>query len=149
MRILDIKQRQVRKGLILIASGLEQLAPYLDLTRLAPERFDDVLATWPGPVTWLIPATRSTPWWLTGEHDTLAVRITRHPLARALCDRAGHALVSTSANRAGRPPARNALQTRLALDADPDYILNGATGAQTRPSEIRDARSGEIIRRGQ
>ena len=105
-----------------------------------------IQATWPGPVTWLLPARPETPRWLTGDHATLAVRVTAHPLAAALCRRWGGALVSTSANRASRPPARTPLGVRLALGGGPDYILAGACGGAARVSSIRDGMTGAVLR---
>ncbi len=143
-RILAMKQRPEAKGLILIAASLEQLTPFVSL--LEPERMEVILATWPGPHTWLLPARPQTPAWLRGAHGTLAVRVTAHPLAAALCRAAGLALVSTSANRAGRHPARTALEVRLRLGKAPDYLLNGTCGGRSQCSSSRDGRSGLLLR---
>lgn len=145
VRLLQLKQRPAAKGLILIASDLEQLLPFLQpLDAACRER---VLATWPGPVTWLLPARPETPTLLRGEHDTLAVRVTAHPLAAALCRACGTALVSTSANLGGRPPARSALAVRRTFGEAIDYVLPGEAGGAP-VTEIRDARSGAIVRPG-
>jgi L-threonylcarbamoyladenylate synthase len=143
-RLLALKARPEGKGLILIAAAWLQLEPYV--RNLDPERMAAIHATWPGPVTWLLPARPETPRWLTGDHATLAVRVTAHPLAAALCRRWGGALVSTSANRAARPPARTALGVRLALGVGLDYILSGPCGGAARVSSIRDGRTGAVLR---
>jgi L-threonylcarbamoyladenylate synthase len=143
-RLLALKGRTAGKGLILIAARFAQLAPFLE--PLAPALATRVLATWPGPVTWLLPARPAVPPWLRGEHDTLAVRVTAHPLAAALCTAFGGALVSTSANRAGRPPARSPLAVRRAFDGELDVVLHGPLGPGNRPTEIRDGRSGAVVR---
>ncbi|GAB0148797.1 Sua5/YciO/YrdC/YwlC family protein [Marichromatium sp. PS1] len=146
-RILEIKQRDPAKGLILIAADYAQLAPYVEVESLDTARMAEVRASWPGPNTWLLPARPSTPDWLTGRFSTLAVRVTAHPLAAALCRTYGGAIVSTSANRADRPPATTARALRLALAGDaPDYLLYGACCGADRPSTIRDAASGRILR---
>lgn len=145
-RILAIKRRPPAKGLILIAAGFAPLAPFiepLDAASLA-----QVQAAWPGPVTWLLPARPWVPVWLRGRHDTLAVRVTAHPTAAALCRLWGGPLVSTSANRSGQPPARSALSVRRRLGREVDYILPGAVGGAGRPTEIRDFRSGRVVRPG-
>lgn len=144
-RILAIKQRPVEKGLILIASRFQQLSPFLQAQ--APEVQARLDESWPGPVTWLVPANPATPRWLRGVHDTLAVRVTAHPLAAALCEAFGGAIVSTSANPAGSAPARTALQARLRCPSV-DMILHGATGRLTRPTPIRDALTGKVFRSG-
>jgi len=146
MRLLALKGRPAKKGLILIASSLEQLQPYL--APLTPALKRKLGATWPGPVTWLLPVRPETPWWLTGDHDTLAVRVTAHPLAAELCRAAGTPLVSTSANPAGHRPARDALAVQRMFGDGLNYILHGATSGQNRPSEIRDARTGTVVRAG-
>nr|MDQ2696242.1 Sua5/YciO/YrdC/YwlC family protein [Pseudomonadota bacterium] len=89
-RLLEIKRRPPAKGLILIAADLAQLEPFID--PLPPDRRRLLDAAWPGPVTWLVPARRA-PVWLRGNHPTLAVRVTAHPLAAALCRAFGGAVV--------------------------------------------------------
>lgn len=145
-RLLRLKRRPVAKGLILIAADFAQLEPYV--RPVDPARMAEIRATWPGPVTWLLPARDTTPAWLTGRHLTLAVRLTAHPLAGALCRCVGGAIVSTSANIAERPPARTALQVRKRLDPLPDLILTGACGGARRPSTIRDGATGHTVRSG-
>lgn len=147
-RLLDLKQRPAAKGMIVIAADLAQALPHLHWEALPQARRDDILASWPGPNTWLIPCHPHVPNWLRGEHDTLAVRITAHPIAAALCRAFDGVVVSTSANRAGEAPARH-------LDELPGDLLNqldgwiaGDTSGLTRPSTIRDARNGEILRAG-
>jgi len=143
-RILAIKGRDRTKGLILIAADPIQLVPLVE--PLPGPRMAEILESWPGPNTWLLPARPTTPSWLTGRFDTLAVRVTAHPLAAGLCRAYGGAIVSTSANRAGRAPARSAFEVRRALDGAPDYILAGACGGAARPSTIRDGRTGRVLR---
>lgn len=146
LRILDLKQRPMGKGVILIAADFQQVLPYVQEPGAALRRKLD--GTWPGPVTWLLPARAETPRWLRGDHDTLAVRVTGHPLAAALCRASGTALVSTSANRAGQPPARSALRVQRVFGAGVDLVVHGALGGANKPSEIRDARTGKILRAG-
>lgn len=145
-RLLLLKQRAVAKGLILIAADLAQLQPLLALDALPPARRAAVLATWPGPATWTMPCSAHVPAELRGDHDTLAVRITAHPGAAALCRAFGAPLVSTSANRAGEPPARSRDELDPHLLAGIDALLDGETGRLERPTPIRDARSGEVLR---
>jgi L-threonylcarbamoyladenylate synthase len=143
-RLLILKRRAVSKGLILIADRIESLHPYIDMLSEAAMR--PVLESWPGAATWLIPAKRNVPYWLTGEHATLAVRVTDHPIAAALCRAAGTPLVSTSANITQHPPARTPLQVRLRCGSGIDLILHGETGDLKSPTPIRDAESGRVIR---
>ena len=144
LRVLALKGRAAAQGLIVIAASIEQIEPWIEpFTGAARRRVE---ATWPGPVTWVVPARAGVPDWLTGGRDTLAVRVTAHPLANGLCAAAGIALVSTSANRHGRPPARNALAVRRIFGDDLDDVLVGACGSLGGPTEIRDLYSGRVLR---
>lgn len=145
LRLLAIKCRPMHKGLILIAS-----APAVVFPLLLPqpeETLAPVLASWPGPSTWILPAAPTVPEWITGGGEGVAVRVTAHPLAAALCRAFGAPLVSTSANKSGRPAARSALGVRRAFGDRVDYVLAGAIGC-AGPSQIRDARDGRLVRAG-
>ncbi len=142
-RLLAIKHRDVGKGLILVASSIAQIPSFVttpDIRRAA------ILQSWPGPVTWLLPATAAAPAWIRGDHDTIAMRITAHPLMAALCEAFGHCLVSTSANLSGEAPATSALQVQQQLGKQIDLVLHGKRGTSHKPTTIRDAVSGKIIR---
>lgn len=143
LRLLAAKRRDPAKGLILIAHQLDALRPFLDAP---PDQLDRARADWPGPVTWLLPAAPEVPWWLTGDHDTLAVRVTAHPTAAALCRAFGGPLVSTSANLSGHPAPRHSWQVRAQLGPTVGPILTGELTTPGRPSTIRDAATGERIR---
>lgn len=140
-RILAIKQRDPALGLILIAAGKEQLAPW---ARVPPDA--GLPSTLEHPVTWLVPARTSVPYNVRGAHDSVAVRLTAHPVAAALCEAAGSALVSTSANVSGRPPARTAIALRKRFGRLVDYVVPGSCGPAGGASEIRDLQSGKILR---
>lgn len=144
LRLLALKQRSVNKGVILISDRFDRLIPYLG--QVSEERLAQVLSQWPGPVTWLLPAAEGVPDWLTGTHDTLAMRVTAHPLAAALCQAAGMPLVSTSANISRHPPARSALQASIRCGGEIDLIIHGSTGGLARPTPIRDALTGRTLR---
>ena len=145
-RLLAIKQRPVEKGMILIAGDVAQLDGIVDWDRLSPERAAAVGASWPGAHTWVVPASPQVPPWITGSHDSVAVRVSAYPPVVALCAAFGGPLVSTSANLAGEPAvrAREALDPRLL--ARLNGVLAGETGGLDRPTPIRDARSGASLR---
>ncbi|OIR16739.1 threonylcarbamoyl-AMP synthase [mine drainage metagenome] len=143
LRLLKLKQRPQRKGLILIASHYRQVARYLaPLTSAEQARLQHDGAQ---AITYLMPVRSSCPRWLRGEHDTLAVRLTAHPLARQLCRSAGRALVSTSANLSGQRPVRTYAECRR-LFGKQVWVLRGKVGKRKRPSTIRTWMDGRIIR---
>src|SRR5690606_8803033 len=117
-----------------------------DWDALPRERRDAVLASWPGPHTWILPATARVPRWITGAHAGVAMRVSAHPVVVALCEAFGGVLVSTSANPAGAPPPRTRPSIDPALLAAIDGCVSGDTGDLARPTPIRDARSGAEIR---
>jgi len=141
-RILQLKGRPKSKGLILIAARAEQLERYVDAEALQAARHSGY---WPGAVTLLLPAARYCPPWLTGRHAKLAVRVTAHPLAALLCERLGMALVSTSANRAGGRPLKNARDC-YRMFGNQARVIPGKIGTARRPSTIIDFASGRILR---
>lgn len=145
-RLLQIKRRPVEKGVIVVASGLERLRDWLDPDALPPARRAAVFASWPGPNTWILPASRHAPAWITGRHRGIAVRISAHPLVARLCQAWEAPLVSTSANLAGMPPARRRDELDPALLRDIDGLLDGATGGLAQPTPIRDALTGDVVR---
>ena len=150
-RLLDIKSRPVEKGMILVASSESQVVPLLE--PLTVEQRQTLAQTWPGPYTWLIPdVTNWVPDWVKGQFTTVAVRISDHPVVRALCDAVGHPLVSTSANKAGEPPLmmEDQIISHFGIHSGAmiDTIVPGDTGSQTTPSEIRDLQTGQVIRSG-
>ena len=146
LRLLAIKQRTVGKGLILIASHLDQLRPFLDIAAMPIDNLAAVLASWPGPHTWVMPASSDAPQWITGVHTGIAVRISAHAPVIELCNAFGGALVSTSANLSGQPAPR----TRMGLDPEllrqVEGVLHGETGGRSAPTVIHDAITGAALR---
>lgn len=144
-RLLELKQRPQHKGLILVAAEAAQFDFLLaDLPADWQQRLAD---SWPGPFTWLVPHRGRLPEWISGRHDSVALRVSDHPLVQALC-RACGPLVSTSANPAGRPSARSRLRVEQYFHGRLDGLLGGALGGRRNPSLIRDLRSGELVRGG-
>ena len=144
LHLLALKQRPAEQGVILVGSHLQQFLPYLlPLNKTVAGR---VSRAGRQPVTWLLPCRPGAPAWLTGQHDTLAVRITRHPVAGALCEHWGGPLVSTSANIHGHRPATSPLSVRKTFNGQLDYILHGPAGATNTPSTIRDGITGNTLR---
>lgn len=145
LRLLSIKNRSVDKGLILIAASMTQIDPLL---RKLPTALRARLeSSWPGPHTWLIPDPENlVPPWIKGCHQSVAVRVSDHPVVRQLCMGFGGPLVSTSANAAGKPEIRSRLRLRLLLGAKLDRVVKGNLGNSARPSTITDLLSGTIIR---
>jgi L-threonylcarbamoyladenylate synthase len=143
-RLIRLKQRHPNKGFILIASKLDMLRPYM---RPLPKAIaQKVFATWPGPVTWIVPAANNLSPLLNGNRDTIAVRVSAHPFVQAICNTLGHALVSSSANISGHPPISSVKCLEQTLGKDIDYIVPLSPGKLLKPTPIFDALTGLQLR---
>jgi L-threonylcarbamoyladenylate synthase len=142
-KILEMKTRNPDKGLILVGSSFDQLEPFIE--PLSSEVYARLMATWPGPYTWVVPARASVSPVLRGVHTTLAIRITAHPEFAALCTAFGGPLVSTSANPEGLRPAMSQDEVHAYFGQEL-FILPGTLGGLDKPTEIKDGLSGTLIR---
>jgi L-threonylcarbamoyladenylate synthase len=141
-RILQMKHRSPSKGLILIASNASQLDPWIDLPDASgiPEPDPD------NPVTWIVPASEQVSRSVRGDNDGIAVRVTRHPVARAICEAVASPIVSTSANLCGQAAAVDPGDLHRQFGSLVDYIAAGDCGPSSGPSEIRILATGEVLR---
>ena len=145
-KVLSLKDREVGKGLILIAANIDMFKPYLTTT--TSEQRQLMASTWPGPVTWLVPNNDLAPPWITGGQSSLAIRVTAHPVAAALSHLFGGPIVSTSANPQGFPAAITLTKIKAYFGNNIDAFTPGNIGRASKPSEIRDLVSGRVIRAG-
>ena len=144
-RLLLLKGRSVDKGLILVADNIRQFDfLFEDFPELCMDR---MASTSPGPNTWLVPHQNMLPQWITGVHETVALRVSDHPLVRDLCSLVGP-LVSTSANPQGRPAARTRIRVEQYFRGQLDLVLGGNLGGRKNPSVIRDLATGQVMRAG-
>ncbi|MBN4075075.1 MAG: tRNA threonylcarbamoyladenosine biosynthesis protein RimN [SAR86 cluster bacterium] len=143
-KILDLKGREVGKGLVLVAADLAQIKSLVQ--PLSQSARDLLEASCPGPDTWLIPDTDQViPSWIKGNFATVAIRISKLSLVKSLCERVG-LLVSTSANPSGRDPALSQEQVELYFEDENIFIVPGELGGQLKPSRIRDLLSQKVLR---
>lgn len=145
-RLFALKQRPATQGVLLIAADFDQVERYIELAAVPGEILQQVRASWPGPNTWIFPRSAAVPAWIAGAHAGIALRVTAHEPAAALCRAFGGALVSTSANPHALPPARSAQTVVDYFGEALDGLLDAPLGGQVSPTTIRDALSGAIIR---
>lgn len=144
LRLLALKNRDWRKGLILIGSSLKQFEPYL---QPIPNTLLQKITSIDGdPTTWVLPARKYVSSLLTGKHHTLAVRLVKHELAKELCNLSRSALVSTSANKSGLAASKTAWQTRLEFANADVFTINGQVGNHSKPSRLIDPINNEQFR---
>ena len=143
-RIFQIKNRPLTKKFILITSSYEQLESVVDMQKIT----DEVLKSWPGPNTWLVPPNKELPKWLVSEENGLiAVRISNHPVVKDLCENFGKPIISTSANLYNSVALKNFEEVGKTFGETIDYLVIGETGKQSKPSVIKNMLTGEIIRK--
>lgn len=145
-KLLSLKARAADKGVLLVAANIAQVEPFLQ--QITTQQRKTLLEPRSQAITWLVPDTTVAPPWIRGRFDTVALRITSHPVAAALCNLFEGPIVSTSANPAGRLPALNPLTVRRYFPKGLGAITPGTVGDSDKPSEIRDIVSGQIIRQG-
>ena len=129
-------------GLIIIASELSQIQTWASLNNAEIKK----IKAEERHITWLVNKNRNTPYWLSGQHSTVAIRLTKHPTVRALCDQLNSALISTSANITGKQPPKNSLILRRVFRNIVDYIVPGHCFKNTSASTIKNIKTGEVLR---
>ena len=144
--LLQLKQRAVSKGLILLAGNYSQLLPYIDDSKIPQDKRFSVLSRWPDGITQVIPANPSIAKYLTGDFATIAVRVTSQPDVVALCKATNKPIVSTSANISGTEPANTWQQVEAMFGSTVDFIIKGETLGFDKPSTIINALTGEVYR---
>ena len=143
----ELKGREGKPILVLVSDRAwaerltEARGPLFDLLG---ERF------WPGPLTLVLRADPRLPAELTAGTSTVGVR---YPDDGAVCrfvEACGGVLTATSANRAGRPPARTADEVFGAFPAGLDLIVDGGATAAEKPSTVVDisGSAARLIREG-
>ena len=142
-RILGLKRRSWEQGLLLVAANISQFEDYL--VGLDGDMQGELENNWPGAVTYLLPDNGVAPRWVVGNHSTIGLRVSDHPVVRALCESSGP-LVSTSANVTGHPAALTSLQVRQYFGEGIDHLVPGQLGNSSGPSVIRHLVTGEKIR---
>lgn len=145
-KLLEIKQRPVEKGLILLAANYSQLLPYIDDNKIPQDKRFAVLSRWPDGITQVLPANKNIASFLTGKFDTIAVRVTSQPDVVRLCNAVNKPIVSTSANTTGKPPAKHYQEIEKSLHCQIDFIIKADTLGYTQPSTIINGLTGETLR---
>lgn len=146
IRIKNIKQREEKAMPILISSleKAKEIAYFNDLSLKIANTF------WPGPLTIVLKTKVKFSPHLTGGRDSIGLRIPNHELALKIIEASGGALIGTSANISGRPPAISIEDLDEKIRSSVDLIIDGGKCYLGKPStviEVIDAKI-KIIRIG-
>lgn len=133
-RIYEIKGRDVTNPLPVLLSSIDRI----DLVAELPDaRVRGLLRHfWPGGLTVALPARPDAPSEVIHPDGTVGVRVPDHSIALTLCERAGGALATTSANRSGEPPACSPGDITEQLDGAIDVVLHGGFTPCGEPSTV-------------
>jgi L-threonylcarbamoyladenylate synthase len=147
-KILDLKQRPSHKGLILIAANIEQLKKYADFSSLNATQLKAIHNSWPGPFTWVLPAQKKLSKLISGDFDSVAVRVSAHPVVQQLCAEFGKPIISTSANLSGLEACVNATQVKQMFTKQSllNTIIEADVSGLNNPSQIHHAITGQRLR---
>ena len=150
-RIFEAKERPFNDPLIvhLPASGwLDELCESSPLAWRLAETF------WPGPLTLVLPRREVVPNIVTAHQNTVAVRMSAHPIFQNIIDAFGGPLAAPSANRFGRISPTQAshvmseLGGRIPLIVDAGPCLHGieSTIVSVRSNRLFLCRQGPVTR---
>jgi L-threonylcarbamoyladenylate synthase len=147
-RLRELKGREDDKPILLLISDLDQLDRFIversqQFNRIA-EKF------WPGPLTIIGKAVHELPQEITAGTGTVGVRLPNDDVVRKLVRECGGALTATSANPAGRGPARSAEEVHAYFPEGIDLIVDGGEVTVMEPSTVLDATTSppRIVREG-
>jgi L-threonylcarbamoyladenylate synthase len=141
--LCEMKQRELSKGVIVASGDAVHFGPLLDA--LDDDERRCVLSSWPGPVTWLVPNRGYFPFWVTGESNEVAIRVTSAPTLSSLCRELDSPVVTTSANWAGAQPAKHLFQVRRYFGSE-IAVVPGDVDLAGKPSTIKRIKTGEVLR---
>ena len=130
-RVFEAKERPADHPLIVHVASAADVSEWI--TELPQWAIDLTNAVWPGPLTIVGPRTALASNSVTGNQDTVAVRVPSHPIAQELLQQLNangvKGLVAPSANRFGHvsPTSSAHVSADLGeyLDANGDLILDG------------------------
>lgn len=140
-KIIKLKGRSKTKGLIVIAGKNSELK-----SLICPISPNEVSKYWPGPYSLILKTMKNVPKNLTGRHEKIAVRITKHELVKQICKYLNSPLVSTSANISGHRPLKNYRDCARTFGVNV-MVLPGLTKFARKPSTLIDLESKNILRR--
>jgi L-threonylcarbamoyladenylate synthase len=135
-RVFRAKGRPGDKPILVL---VDSLAMVERVAREVPDRARRLMARyWPGPLTLVLPARADLAATLTAGTGTIGVRLSAHPVARALVRAVGAPVTAPSANPHEGAPPRTADDVLAALGESVDLVLDGGPTPGGPPSTVLD-----------
>jgi L-threonylcarbamoyladenylate synthase len=150
-RIFEAKERPRFDPLIVHLPDRDWLEKVADFGALDSELISKLAAAfWPGPFTMVLPKRNIVPGIVTAGLDTVAVRISSHPVFGAVISSFGAPLAAPSANRFGRISPTAAAHVFEELEGRIPLIVDGGPTEHGLESTVVAPRNGriEVLRRG-
>ena len=147
-RLKELKGREDNKPILLLISDAEQVKRLITVRsnqfKVAAQEF------WPGPLTIIGEAVSRLPKEITAGTGTVGVRLPADESVREFVRSCGRVLTATSANPAGREPARSAREVASYFTQGLDLIVDGGEVTATEPSTVLDVLTSppRIVREG-
>ena len=137
-----LKGRPQSKSFIVLTHDLKKISSWIDWELISDKinPYDN----WPGPITKIFPASKDCPEWLVMQ-NTIAIRISAHPVTQAICEEFDQPIISTSANRSGESVLHDAAAIKQCFGDAVSAIASGKPGGLP-PTQIICLRSGKVIR---
>ncbi len=147
-KLFALKGRDPQKPIALIAADAQMA--FSIASEISTVARTLAKAFWPGPLTIVLPARAAFPAQLIGPDGGVGVRVSPHPIARALSKGLGRPITATSANRSGEEPATTIRAARASLGDKVKVFLEGGTLHASAPSTVIScgAQKSRIIRAG-
>lgn len=145
-KISAIKKRDFSKGFIIISFNIHHLFPFIDLSKLNTSQIRKFSILYDNPTTWIVPVKKEF-FWLTGGSSNIAIRLTRNTVISKITLMLNQAIISTSANLSGLPPATNIKELDHYFNNDLIYFYSKVFYCKSKPSKIIDLVSGNILRK--
>jgi L-threonylcarbamoyladenylate synthase len=136
-RVFDVKGRPDGKPLLVL---VDSIAMAESLVLEVPAAARSLMARhWPGALTLVLRARPHVPVEVTAGSGTVGVRLSPHPLARALVHAVGEPVTAPSANPSGLPPPTTAAEVLAHFREGLALVLDGGPTAGGEPSTVLDA----------
>lgn len=151
-KIFKIKGRKSDKPLLVVMPTIEMARKFLKWNSLLDKLSKKY---WPGALTVVGEAQgKNLANGVVAKDNTVAVRVTSHPLLVSITEKVGRPLVATSANISGEEniyEAEKIYQTFETQTEKPDLILNYGILPKTRPTTIIKINNEkiEVLRQGE
>jgi L-threonylcarbamoyladenylate synthase len=125
-KLFELKGRPAQKSLILLADNWNRLAPYIKV--LPIDQLEKLRKTSPRPLTVILPDAEGLAIGVTAEDQSVGVRVTDDPFCKALIEKFGKPITSTSANLSGMAFGGSFVDVDPSIVAGADYVVHWRQG---------------------